>query len=258
MDHRVVNIVIEQMEEVQAEHPGLELICDANGGLCVRGPIGFTMDYNDHVIEDTYDIELAIPGDFPNSPPTVKETASAIPDGFHQFESSGMLCLGAPVDVSRHFAQHRRLIGFINDQVIPYLYSYSCYRDHGVLPHGELDHGPSGLLDYYMEHFGASAFTTLKLLRCLADGVAPPIGPCPCGSGRRLRNCHGPKLDELRPHYQPERFECELRQMINAAHAAEIDLPERDVMPRRMWKQKQRRLRKEAKPRKRKGQTARR
>ncbi|MEX0652541.1 MAG: SEC-C metal-binding domain-containing protein [Phycisphaeraceae bacterium] len=252
MDQGVINIVIEQMDNVQAEHSGLELVRDTDGRLCVRGPVGFAMDYEGHAIEDTYEIEIVIPDDFPDAPPTVKETAGAIPADFHQFKSSGTLCLGAPVDVRRRFAQHRTLIGFINGQVIPYLYSYSCYRDHGVLPHGELDHGSSGLLDYYMEHFGATGLTTLKLLKCLADGFAPPLGPCPCGSGRKLRDCHGPKLDELRPHYQPELFEFELRQMINAARAADIDLPDQDVMPTRMWRQKQSRLRKEANAGKRK------
>jgi len=258
MDQGVVNIVIDQMEEVQTEHPGLGLLRDTDGKLCVRGPVGFTMDYDGRPIEDTYEVEIIIPDDFPDSPPTAKETAGAIPDDFHQFKSSGTLCLGAPVEVRRRFAEHRTLISFINEQVIPYLYSYSCYRDHGVLPHGELDHGSSGLLDYYMEHFGANAITTLKLLKCLADDFAPPLGPCPCGNGRKLKDCHGPKLEELRPHYRPELFEFELRQMINAAHAADIDLPDHDVMPKRMWKQKQSRLRKQAKVRKQRGKKRRR
>lgn len=253
MDQGVVNIVIEQMDEVQAEHPGLELVRKTDGGLCVRGPVGFTMDYDGHAIEDTYEIEIAVSDDFPDSPPAVKETAGAIPDDFHQFVSSGTMCLGAPVDVRRRFARHRTLIGFINDQVIPYLYSYSCYRDHGVLPHGELAHGSIGLLDYYMEHFGATGITTLKLLKCLADNFAPPLGPCPCGSGQKLKDCHGPKLDELRPHYCSELFEVELRQMIDAAHAAGIELPDSEVLPKRMWKRKQNRLRKDAKASKRRG-----
>jgi len=253
MDHGVIAILIEQMEQVQAEHPGLELLCDIDGMLCVRGPVGFTMDYDGHVIDDTYEIEIFVPEDFPESPPTVKETGGKIPEDFHQFQPSGTLCLGAPVEVRRRFAKHRSLIGFINDQIIPYLYSYSCFREHGMLPHGELDHGAAGLLHYYMEYFGTDLLATLKLLKCLADNFAPPLGPCPCESGRQLDECHGPKLDELRPHYQPKLFENELRQMIKAARAADIDLPNREVMPKRMWKRQQSRLRKQAMAEKQKG-----
>ncbi|NLE39656.1 MAG: hypothetical protein GX621_16680, partial [Pirellulaceae bacterium] len=55
--------MIEQMEQVHVDHPGLELLRDTDGRLCVRGPVGFTMDYDGHAIEDTYEIEIAVPED---------------------------------------------------------------------------------------------------------------------------------------------------------------------------------------------------
>ncbi len=92
-----------------------------------------------------------------------------------------------------------------------------------------------------MDQFGTDFVTTLKLLKLLADNFAPPAGPCPCGSDRKLRDCHGPKLDELRSHYRPELFEAELLGLIKVAQIAKVRLPESRVMPKRMWKQKQRR-----------------
>lgn len=251
MHQGVIEVVIAQMDDVQSEHPGLELVRDAHGQFCVRGPVGFRMDYGGLVIEDSYEIDIVIPDNYPELPPTVNETDNAIPNDFHRFPSSGNLCLGAPVEIRRRFAEHKTLIAFINDQVIPYLFSFSCVRDHGRLPFGDLKHGSIGLLDYYIDFFGTDIVPTLKLLKCLADNFAPPLGPCPCASGQQLKDCHGPKLDVLRPHYQPELFEAELRCMIELARKEKFPLPEWDVMPMRMLKQKQSRLRKQQRAKKR-------
>lgn len=244
MDEGIIEIVIVQMSEIQDQHPGLELILAPEGELLVRGPLGFRIDHNGHALEDTYDIKLRIPDDYPDSPPYAYETGGRITEEYEHFMKDGNFCLGAPVEVRRRFAQDRTLAGFISDQVIPFLFRHSYLETYGEPPFDDLDHGSIGLLDYYTEHFDAGLVTTLKLLKCLADNFAPPLGPCPCGSGRKLQDCHGPKLDELRPHYWPEMFAHELREMIEMARRANIDLPERDVLPAKMWKRRQKRLNK--------------
>jgi hypothetical protein len=234
---------MEQMAEVQARYPNLELLRDPSGELHVRGVVGFCIDHGSHTIEDTYQVDLEIPDNFPGSPPIVYETGGKIPVDFGHFMGAGNFCLGVPVEVRRRFAQHRNLLRFIDDQVIPYLFSHSYKRDHGKLPFGERDHGTMGLLDYYKEFFGTTGIGAMKLLRCLADTSAPPLMACPCGEDRKLKDCHGPKLDDLRPYLPAKRFEAELRQMIALARAAGTRLPDREVLPKRMWKRKQRRSR---------------
>jgi len=240
-------LVIDQVIEVQAQHPNLELVEDPPGKLVLRGAVGFRIEHGDRVVEDSYDIELHVADDHPESPPIVFETGNRIPKDFEHFMAAGNLCLGAPIEIRRRFAQHRTLIHFINDQIIPYLFAYSFKRDHGELPFGDLAHGYTGLLQYYADHFETDPITAMKFLKCLADDLAPPASPCPCQSGRRLRDCHGPKLDELRPHYPAKMFESELRELIDAARRSNIDLPERSVMPKRMWRNRQRRWRKKQK-----------
>ncbi|CAG0975569.1 hypothetical protein BURK2_01551 [Burkholderiales bacterium] len=244
MDERVEQTVTDQMIEVQAQHPNLELLREPSGVLRVRGTIGFSIDHDSRTIDDTYDVDLEIPDDYPASPPIVYETGGKIPDDFGHFMDAGNFCLGAPVEVRRRFSQHRNLLRFIDDQVVPYLFTYSYKRDHGKLPFGERPHGSMGLIEYYKEFFGTSGIAAMKLLKCLADGSAPPLMRCPCGSESKLKDCHAPKLDELRPHLPPSRFEAELRQMILLARAAGMRLPESRIMPKRMWKAKKRRSRK--------------
>jgi hypothetical protein len=241
----VVQLVADQMGEVQTEHPDLELVLSYSGEIIVQGAVRFSINLKGNTVKDEYHIEMVIPTDYPDSPPTARETGNAIPDNFHKFIKSGNLCLGAPIEVRRAFAQHKTLLGFINLQVIPFLFSYSYFRDYGELPYGELAHGTPGLLDYYSTFFSVDFIKTMKLLKLLADDFAPPLMKCPCDSGKSLQDCHRHKLDELRPYYPPQAFAAELRNMITEAQKLGIHLPERDVMPRRMWKRRENRRRKE-------------
>ena len=256
MDEGVEQLVIEQMAEVQARHPNLDLQRNPDGQLWVRGAVGFSTTHNGRSVEDSYQLELQIPEDYPESPPYVFETEGRIPKDFEHFMPAGNFCLEAPVEVRRRFAQHRNLWRFIDEQVVPFLFAYSYKRDFGTLPFGDRPHGIEGLLLYYIEFsqvargsagtlqefFDNSGIPAMKLLKCLADAWAPPLMSCPCGSGRKLQDCHGPKLDELRPHLSQRQFEEELRQIVKAAQQAGIHLPASQVMPKRMWKQVQRRL----------------
>lgn len=241
MSEEVEQLVIEQMEEVQARHPNLELQRDPDGQLWVRGSVGFSIAHKSRTIEDRYQLGLEIPDDYPASPPFVFEREERIPKDFGHFMDAGNFCLEAPVEVRRRFAQHRNLLRFIDEQVIPYLFAYSYKRDHGSLPFGDRLHGVEGLVQYYTEFFQTSGISAMKLLKCLADSWAPPLMACPCGSGAKIQDCHGPKLDELRPHLSHAAFEAELRQMVNAARLAGIRLSEGTVLPKRMLKQERRR-----------------
>ena len=236
----VEQLVIEQMIEVQTKHPNLELIRNASGVLYIQGRVGFTMEHKSHTIEDSYNLEFKIPWDYPDSPPAVYETEGKVTKDFEHFMAAGNFCLEAPVEVRRRFAEHKNLLRFIDDQVIPYLFNYSYKRDYGTLPFGERAHGALGLLEYYKEFFETSGIDALKLLKCLADGLTAPFMICPCGKGRKLKDCHGPKLDELRSHLPAKWFEKELQEMIQLAKKEKIPLPESKVLPKRVLKNRKR------------------
>ena len=125
-----------------------------SGELWVRGCVGFSMEYESRTIEDHYLLDLQILANYPESPPFVFEPEGKIPKDFDHFMVAGNFCLGAPIEVRRRFAGHKNLLRFIEDQVIPYLFSYSYKRVHGELPFGDLRHGTEGLRQYYTEFFG--------------------------------------------------------------------------------------------------------
>ena len=109
--------------------------------------------------------------------------------------------------------------------------------------------GQVRLLQYYMKFFGTPLVQVMELLKCLADDFAPPLMACPCGGGSKLRDCHGPKLTELRSHLPPKRFETELLDMIKLARAAGIRFSESKVRPKRIYKKRDRQRRKRNKGR---------
>lgn len=247
----VARCVIDQVVDAQTEHPDLELTLERSGQMLVQGTVSFCIDHDGRRYKDAYELAIAIPPDYPASVPTVKETAGAIPDTFHRDPVSGDLCLAAPVELRRVFAQGRTLLHFINRLLIPYLFSYTYYRAHDELPHGELSHGLLGLLEYYQDFFNTGPVTAMKLLKPLADGIFPQMSKCPCGSGKLVKACHGPKLAELRNCYSREEFEAELRAMVLMARAADIRLPESEVTPRRMARNRSKRQRRKRRRRQR-------
>ena len=240
-------VLIRQVTEAQSRYPNLRLVAFSSGEWRAQGRVGFSIDHDAKRLEGTYALDFVFPSEYPASPPFVFEREGSIPKDFGHFMAAGNLCLGAPVEVRRRFAEHKTLLRFIDDQVIPYLFAYSFKKRYGRLPFGELDHGTIGLLQYYMEFFGSGLIETMKLLKCLADDLAPPLMACPCGAGDRLQDCHGPNLSALRPHQSPREFENELRQMIRRAQEYGVQLPERRVTPKRLWKLRERQRRKKGK-----------
>ncbi len=214
-DGSLRELLVVQMQHVQAEYPGLELVILPDGALTVRGSVLAEPEYDGVKIRGQYELQIEIPPDYPNTPPNARETSGAVPESFHMFPTAH-LCLGATVEVKRVFAERRSLLWFIDRQVIPYMYSCKYFSTSGTMPWGELAHGVNGTLDYYNEFLGTKGdVVSLRMLYLLAIGKHADRVPCPCKSNRDLQDCHGPKLKELAPHHPASEFYCELLEMLN-------------------------------------------
>ena len=216
-DSKLVQLVTDHLCEaqVEGEQPDIELISDYSDQLAVQGIIRFCIEHEGHTIEDAYEVKISIPNNYPLEPPIARETGGNIPDDYrHKFLMNGNLCLGVPVEVRMLFSQQRTLLGFINALLIPSLFSYSYFRDHGDFPFDDREHDIAGLVDFYHEHFRTDTPTTLRLLKYLADFEFPQDDLCPCGSQRELCFCHGRKVLELWGHLSPDEFATDLIQII--------------------------------------------
>ena len=206
MEETTALLVMSQMTEVQAQHPSLELMLNS-GEVRICGEIGFCFDHNSRTIEDAYQVEIHIPDDYPDSPPMAFETGKKIDESFGHFLTDGSLCLGAPLEIRRKFLQHKNLLRFINDLLVPYLFSYSWKRDYGETPFGELAHGWKGIRQYYKDLFRVENYVAvLGLLKVLADDNYRGHLPCPCGAESIVRRCHGSQLRELSSFQSCDQF----------------------------------------------------
>lgn len=149
-------------------------------------------------IKDRYEIEILVPRGYPFRVPRAKEIGLKIPQNFHHY-SDGTLCLEIPLKIHEIFRQKETLLNFVDNLLIPYLYAYSYSLRNGTTPFGEHAHGGEGVLEDYKRRFGIlEDHIVLNLLKILAENSYRGHHLCPCGNGKKLRNCHGPCLLEMK------------------------------------------------------------
>lgn len=197
-------LIIDQFDELQSSYPELTLRNDG-GVWAVRGLLVFSAVYAGQRIDDEYSVGILLPSDYPNRVPQTFETSGRIPKDFHKFQD-GSLCLGEPPAVKRTFLKEPSLLGYVKNCLLPYLYSYSYKCKYGNLPFSELPHSQVGLVKHYLELFHLkNELSLVGLIAILAKENYRGHVLCPCGSGKRLRSCHGGQLIEIMnlksPHY---------------------------------------------------------
>lgn len=232
------NLINEHFRELKNVFSELELKEIENGRLIITGNLSFTVCYDGKSVKDDYDVEIEIPSDYPQNPPTVKETRHKIPRNMdnHVNPKDGMLCLGAPLAVKRTFAKERSLLWFVREQLIRFLSSYSYKRDYGLFPNGKLSHGYKGLLEYYSDLFSVQDnWQVLGLLKILADDNYRGHYLCPCGSNEKVRNCHGDLLREIRDYQKSQDYMKEYLGIFNILIKNNKNKDLREYIPKKFY-----------------------
>jgi hypothetical protein len=202
-------IIKQQFEELASKFTKLHLEKGPDKLWHIWGLLGFAGEFSGQLIEDEFAILMIVPNDYPKNLPQVWETENRIPSDFHKYTNKS-LCLGAPLAVKATFYEEPTLSCFVHNCLIPYLYSYSFYSRNGSLPFGELSHGIKGIYEYYRELFHLEEKRAVfRLIKILAGNNYRGHLPCPCGSGKKLRSCHGPLLLNIKELQSPVDFQGE-------------------------------------------------
>ncbi len=85
------------------------------------------------------------------------------------------------------------IVAFLDAIVAPFLAWQVYYDTYGCPPEwGQRSHGKQGIVEFYAEILGLEANVNIQGFLILLARKNTPGGHeiCPCGSGRRLRNCH--------------------------------------------------------------------
>jgi len=229
-------LIRKQYEELIQIFPGLKLFEDTPGRWVIRGVLSFSAKYQDKTINDAFSMLITLPEDYPESPPIVQETGGRIPPDFHQYPDR-TLCLGAPAEVWRRFKKDPRLITFVSTMVVEYLYGYAYYEKYGKLPFGELSHGSKGIREYYQEIFNTNdVMVVLSILKPMAEGNYRGHLPCPCGSGKISRKCHGTIILDLVKNQPKERFIRDFEIILYSLNKEEIERFDKNILPKPLSK----------------------
>lgn len=152
---------------------------------------------HDSEILDRYEIEITFPRTYPDDPPSVRETTGRIPHTADRHNSSGAACLFFPIEWKLRRPDNA-FDTFLLGPVHSYFLGQSLVEAGQPWPFGERKHGIDGAIEALRDILGlASDDQARAALWTLSKATIKGHWDCPCGSGRRLRACHGPTIWRL-------------------------------------------------------------
>lgn len=196
---KLKSIIIAEETFLKEKYPGLKITNLKNRGSIIEGELSFTAEMKGYKqISDSYDIKILLGPDFPLSLPLVYETSKKARN-FHTNHGDHSLCLGAPPALFEKLNQNPSVSYLIEKLIIPFLYKASYKDKYNDVPGGELPHGTDGIAEYYSSEIkGFSKELILKFVQLFKQGKVKGHWNCPCGSGKKIRNCHSALFVRIR------------------------------------------------------------
>ncbi len=182
--------------EVQGVYPNLHFYPQGDC-VIIRGTLPI-IDSGKEL--DRYSVEIVLLADYPDAVPHVWETAGKIPrNADHHINEGGEACLFIPDEQWRIYPPGTTFLEFLNGPVRNFFLGQSIFRRTAKWPFGQRDHGAVGIRKYYGELLGTDELAViLGYLECLSRPTAKGHWPCPCKSGKRIRECHRDQINDLR------------------------------------------------------------
>jgi hypothetical protein len=148
---------------------------------------------------DRFQVRIVVPPEFPREIPVVYEKSGRIPHdaNWHTFDR-GALCVIVPEDWLLD-VRSRSLLEFLDGPLRNFFIGHALAEAGQPRPMGERGHGSTGLFQAYGEMLGVA--DTKAIPRYLDVCSAKKLKrhwKCPCGSGRRLVECHRAEVEALR------------------------------------------------------------
>ncbi|MCK6533074.1 MAG: SEC-C domain-containing protein [Polyangiaceae bacterium] len=125
--------------------------------------------------------------------PTVREVGGRIPrmPERHINDKFGTACLYLPEDLAVRVREPLGIIEFLDGPVRNFFLGQIGAEMGTPFPLGEWGHGADGVKEMLTQLLGSDDVgTCVAFLELLSRKVIKAHWPCPCGSGRSLRDCH--------------------------------------------------------------------
>jgi len=187
-------------DELENRYPDLRVVVDA-GVIYLEGSFALV---HEGAELDRFQVKILIPPDFPDNIPMVCETAGRIPvdPDWHTY-AKGALCVIVPEEWLLN-PESKSILAFLDGPLRNYFLGHAFAESGLKRPMGERPHGSAGLLETYGEWVGSKERTVVEnYLMCLSMEKIPRQWFCPCGSGQKIRRCHGEQLKNLQKKIPP-------------------------------------------------------
>jgi hypothetical protein len=183
--------------EIGAHFPSLHFVVESDL-VYVRGsfPVVFEGQALDH-----YTIELGLARNHPAVLPIVRETGGRIPhhEDRHINAADGVACVLIPDERWRFWPSGAPLLKFLIGPLHSFFLAQTMVEEGEPWPFGQWAHGPKGIFQFYRELLQTSNLRVISTyLDYLSAKRVKGHWPCPCKSGRRLRDCHFKQVQNLR------------------------------------------------------------
>ena len=202
----------QEIAELQQTHTGLTTVTTTEETTTLSGLLRFEAIADGHnSLIECFQIDISIPETYSECLPQVRETENKVDRDYEHInkggDNDGTLCLAVPVEQRRVFLEQPTLLGFVNKLVVPFLFGYCHWKKDGRYPFGTTEHGHKGIVQHYMDILGLpNESDALAVVSFLYGGYSGQL-PCPCGSGKRARKCHGKVLRALRDQHTKDTLE---------------------------------------------------
>lgn len=186
--------LLTQVQSLLEQYSDLIIIEEDEHCILLSGKIPIYRSACDFILQKQYDIGIVVPK-AENALPTAIDKGNSIANSYPHKYTDGSLCLETDSCIRYRFIDGMNLVEWVDEFVEPYFFSYEFFCRFGKYPFGERPHGFEGLIHTYQELWLENdPIITCGLLRYAAEEAYRGHAPCPCNSGKKLRQCHGPAL----------------------------------------------------------------
>jgi len=189
--------------EVESAYPNLHFHV-VNKAVFIRGtfPIVFKGE-----VFDRYRIEIELPKDYSKSMPVVREMGGRIPPtaDFHVNPKDGTACVLLPDERWWVWPPGSTLLDFLNGPVRNFFLGQSLVELGEPWPFGQWGHSVEGIREFYSKLLDTDDLgMIIRGVEYLSKKKIKGHWLCPCGSGKRLRDCHGEIIRDLATKIPPQ------------------------------------------------------
>lgn len=175
------------IEELKNKPNISNVICDSDK-LEVVCDLKIEKKCKDEYIKDSFTIKISF---LDCEIPQVFELSRKLkPNYRHMYPGTNRLCLATDLE-QKIYLKSNSLSEWLDEYVEKYFLSYIYYQRYGVFPFGEHTHGVEGLYEFLQERWKTQSIQEAKnIFEFVCTREYRGHFECPCGSGKKIRNCH--------------------------------------------------------------------